>query len=294
MHTCASSYASMESNPGLCEIPQSVEMASHKYLRLPRTQTLSLSPLLSQSFRKDGSPLTQEFSSSNIPILPFLIEKEVGPLPCPMSKVVRLGHAGYFRCPGGFAYFDGELTFRCVWRNDAELVYEPAPDLLHTQVFLDFPAAANYAPAESAHSPSALVEYEDGIHRRESRRILYEEHETTPVTSADATGSPSSDFVKAEILSPCGTSPHMFYCRYEPLPGFPLAPRKPSFAHLLHFCFLPESSYGMNLKDIYDWVLRHCRTATPEDRGWENSVRHNLSLNIVSNCSKEYMKDSQY
>jgi hypothetical protein len=40
--------------------------------------------------------------------------------------------------------------------------------------------------------------------------------------------------------------------------------------------------HTLSLKEVYEWVLQHSQKAKNKDRGWQNSVRHNLSMNAVS------------
>lgn len=55
-----------------------------------------------------------------------------------------------------------------------------------------------------------------------------------------------------------------------------------SYAHLIYMCLLEAPNYSRKLKEIYDWI--RIRTNKADDlttNGWQNSVRHNLSMNKV-------------
>ena len=61
------------------------------------------------------------------------------------------------------------------------------------------------------------------------------------------------------------------------------------YAQLLKRCLLDAppipgyEPYTRPLKDIYAWMSEHCEKARSGDnKGWKNSVRHNLSMNEVS------------
>lgn len=57
----------------------------------------------------------------------------------------------------------------------------------------------------------------------------------------------------------------------------------PCYAQLLHKCLKEAPGHTMSLRELYDWVSKHSQKAKDlKNRGWQNSVRHNLSMNAVS------------
>lgn len=55
------------------------------------------------------------------------------------------------------------------------------------------------------------------------------------------------------------------------------------YAQLLYRCLLDAPDHTMALKDVYEWVRLHSQKARDSTTtGWQNSVRHNLSMNAVS------------
>lgn len=55
------------------------------------------------------------------------------------------------------------------------------------------------------------------------------------------------------------------------------------YAQLIYKALLQADNHTMILKDIYDWFLHYTDKATgSETKGWQNSIRHNLSMNGVS------------
>lgn len=64
-------------------------------------------------------------------------------------------------------------------------------------------------------------------------------------------------------------------------PARPNTGDKP-YAQLLRDCFLSRPDYSMSLKEIYAWFERNTTKANQSGNGWQNSIRHNLSMNRVS------------
>jgi hypothetical protein len=57
----------------------------------------------------------------------------------------------------------------------------------------------------------------------------------------------------------------------------------PCYAQLLYKCLKEAPDHTMTLKNVYEWVRQHSRKARDSPgAGWQNSVRHNLSMNAVS------------
>jgi hypothetical protein len=57
----------------------------------------------------------------------------------------------------------------------------------------------------------------------------------------------------------------------------------PCYAQLLYKCLKDAPDHTMALKKVYEWVLQHSQKARDSPgTGWQNSVRHNLSMNAVS------------
>lgn len=57
----------------------------------------------------------------------------------------------------------------------------------------------------------------------------------------------------------------------------------PCYAQLLYKCLEEAPDHTMTLKNVYEWVRQHSKKARESSgTGWQNSVRHNLSMNAVS------------
>ena len=57
---------------------------------------------------------------------------------------------------------------------------------------------------------------------------------------------------------------------------------EPPYAKLIYRALMDAPGHQMVLKDIYEWITRNTEKARdPAFKGWQNSVRHNLSMNGV-------------
>ena len=64
------------------------------------------------------------------------------------------------------------------------------------------------------------------------------------------------------------------------------------YNQLLYNCFMEMPGHEALLKDIYAWFERNTDKArNPGQKGWQNSIRHNLSMNEVGPLS-DVLKDS--
>ncbi|WPH01674.1 Hypothetical protein R9X50_00452500 [Acrodontium crateriforme] len=56
----------------------------------------------------------------------------------------------------------------------------------------------------------------------------------------------------------------------------------PCYAQLLYKCLKEAQDNTLSLRELYEWVSLHSQKAKdPKSRGWQNSVRHNLSMNAA-------------
>lgn len=59
--------------------------------------------------------------------------------------------------------------------------------------------------------------------------------------------------------------------------------REQPYAQLIYRALMDAPNHTMILRDIYDWFKKHTDKAQDkETKGWQNSIRHNLSMNGVS------------
>ncbi len=68
---------------------------------------------------------------------------------------------------------------------------------------------------------------------------------------------------------------------------------EPPYAKLIYRALMEAPEHQMVLKDIYEWIAQNTDKARdPAFKGWQNSVRHNLSMNGV--CSTKFDTHSIY
>jgi hypothetical protein len=58
------------------------------------------------------------------------------------------------------------------------------------------------------------------------------------------------------------------------------------YAKLIYKALMEAPNHSMVLQDIYQWFINNTGKGKSESTGWRNSIRHNLSMNAVSDSSK--------
>ena len=53
------------------------------------------------------------------------------------------------------------------------------------------------------------------------------------------------------------------------------------YARLIHRAFLSTPRRALTLQEIYQWFRENTDKGKDESKGWQNSIRHNLSMNLV-------------
>lgn len=54
------------------------------------------------------------------------------------------------------------------------------------------------------------------------------------------------------------------------------------YAKLIYRAFMSKADHQMSLQELYQWFRENTNKAVNEKTGWQNSIRHNLSMNAVS------------
>jgi hypothetical protein len=58
------------------------------------------------------------------------------------------------------------------------------------------------------------------------------------------------------------------------------------YAKLIYKALIEAPNHSMVLQDIYQWFIDNTEKGNSASTGWRNSIRHNLSMNAVSDSSK--------
>ncbi|KAK5110638.1 hypothetical protein LTR62_005678 [Meristemomyces frigidus] len=126
-------------------------------------------------------------------------------------------------------------------------------------------------PAHIPSSYDSLVSYHQPAHHPMAR--------PSPMLSAGS--PPDSDYME-DSMSPYGGIPSPWLERVPSEEEDGIEPADPCYAQLLYQCLRTAPDNVMSLKELYDWVKEHSQKAKdPANRGWQNSVRHNLSMNAA-------------
>jgi hypothetical protein len=108
----------------------------------------------------------------------------------------------------------------------------------------------------------------------------YEHHYGTHLQYGDHGGydSPYSDMTRASTPNDGSPRhPHEFGDGSEPV-----IDKDQPYAQLIYQALRQAKGHTMILRDIYDWFIIHTdKAAQSETKGWQNSIRHNLSMNGV-------------
>lgn len=61
------------------------------------------------------------------------------------------------------------------------------------------------------------------------------------------------------------------------------------YAQLIYEALIQAPGHRMLLRDIYDWFIKNTRKSAGGTNGWQNSIRHNLSMNRVCDLWRSEM-----
>jgi hypothetical protein len=66
--------------------------------------------------------------------------------------------------------------------------------------------------------------------------------------------------------------------------GGDASPAETPYAQLIYRALMSREDRCMSLQEIYQWFREHTNKTDGRGKGWQNSIRHNLSMNQVSSC----------
>ena len=95
-------------------------------------------------------------------------------------------------------------------------------------------------------------------------------------------GQTDSGYVKSEASASVAPSPSVSLCDTDTnSEELPLDKEEP-YAKLIWRCLMEAPDHTMVLREIYEWFNEHTdKGKDPNVKGWQNSIRHNLSMNKV-------------
>ncbi|OAK94175.1 hypothetical protein IQ06DRAFT_234721 [Phaeosphaeriaceae sp. SRC1lsM3a] len=201
-----------------------------------------------------------------------------------------------FQAPDQFPF--GQGTFYPHSRNG--LSFDNNHSMLHASQFANagcprshpgmnlagLPSVANmsvsYPPAilqiEPQNHYDTISEHGTNDHLMQSRDDFDYQHGTNLNSEYHGSyDSPDSDFTRASTPN----DDDLLQQPYSLNSGDEMVVDKEQpYAQLIYQALLQADGNTMILKDIYDWFLRYTDKASgSETKGWQNSIRHNLSMN---------------
>jgi hypothetical protein len=141
------------------------------------------------------------------------------------------------------------------------------------------PAAYQIDPAKH-HDLSTMSEPEINDHLMHMSDD-YEHHYGAHIKQESISGyqSPYSDMTRAS--TPNDEIPRYPHESYGVDDG--IIDKEQPYAQLIYKALLGAEGHTMILRDIYDWFKKFTdKASASETKGWQNSIRHNLSMNGVS------------
>ncbi|KAF2675866.1 hypothetical protein K458DRAFT_410912 [Lentithecium fluviatile CBS 122367] len=170
------------------------------------------------------------------------------------------------------------LTYSAVPSSSCPRTYTNAPDLtgLPTTIQESYPPAAYQIEPQRPHETMDLSDQGINGHLMELREdydyysstIKHEEH-------SDYSSPYDSDVTRSS--TPSGDPPmppHNFKGEEAAID------KEQPYAQLIYRALMEAPSRTMILRDIYDWFQKNTdKAADKETKGWQNSIRHNLSMN---------------
>jgi hypothetical protein len=143
-----------------------------------------------------------------------------------------------------------------------------------------YPPAAYQIEPQKHHNPTSFSDHGLNDHLMQMSDD-YEHHYGSHIKHDSVSGyqSPYSDMTRASTPHDDPPRyPHELNCGDEAA-----IDKEQPYAQLIYKALLHAKGHTMILRDIYDWFKQHTdKASASETKGWQNSIRHNLSMNGVS------------
>jgi hypothetical protein len=147
-------------------------------------------------------------------------------------------------------------------------------------VHMSYPPAAYQIEPVKHHDLSAMSDPGMNDHLMQMSDE-YEHHYGAHIKQESHGGyqSPYSDMTRAS--TPNDEPPRYSHESYGAEEG--IVDKEQPYAQLIYQALLGAEGHTMILRDIYEWFKKHTdKASASETKGWQNSIRHNLSMNGVS------------
>lgn len=153
-------------------------------------------------------------------------------------------------------------------------IQTPYAASFHPDSDVDIPAAFNLSmpshamPELSAIPPSSSAGSPDGLQAETPASFISPKVEH--IDSQDV------EFLESILSAPRADEPmQMNSARHDDKADEP-------YAKLIYKALMAQPDYTMTLQELYQWFRENTSKAKNERGGWQNSIRHNLSMNAVS------------
>lgn len=162
-------------------------------------------------------------------------------------------------CPRSY---NPEIEFAGLPRDHISPSYPPNAYHIEPTVAMDY----SY-PAAHGHNISFGEDYEDFSAFRPDDHALYSSPYDSDVAMSASTSNGDPSLPPHDYRTDCEESPN---------------DREQPYAQLIYRALMEAPNNTMILRDIYEWFKKHTdKAADKETKGWQNSIRHNLSMNGV-------------
>lgn len=194
--------------------------------------------------------------------------------------------------PPNFASVNAASSCPRIYSNELNLTYFTTPEA----------EAEAYPPTSYLMDPQKHELYMDPTRQQTLNHCSFVGSQPETVSSLstlsiEPDGDPDSHMSPHPDQTSSSTSSEKLECRKKPTTDDKdEAPSRPSkvkeemeseenepYAQLIYRALKDAPENKMVLKDIYQWFMAHTdKSKNPSRKGWQNSIRHNLSMNGVS------------
>jgi hypothetical protein len=174
--------------------------------------------------------------------------------------------------------------------NNVDLAQQPPEEDLRQYI-----AIRDIQPPYYESSPPQFFQYPQYQQQQQPSYVSYQSHSFDPLSPAPTTmsESPGMSFPRAfawpaqqESRGPFEDRRGDTYYAGSPEDEEDETMCDKPYARLIYDALMQAPGHRMMLREIYDWFQRHTtKPAESGTNGWQNSIRHNLSMNQVSGHS---------